>query len=68
MPHHILIEEEIQVNRERRKYTKDYIQLCLRTNKCEPKDAEMEGQMDFQGRSDVVEHVWMDAKVAGTCF
>lgn len=22
--------------------------------------------MDFQGRSDAVEHVWMDAKVAGT--
>ena len=40
-----------------------YIQLHLRTDKCEPSDAEGNGHLDLRDRSDVVEYDWVDTKI-----
>lgn len=68
MPPPIVIEEEIQANRKRRKHNKDYIKLCLRTNNCEPNDADVKAYSDLQNGSDMEEHDLMDAKVERTLF
>lgn len=47
-------------------HAKSYIQLCLRTNNCEPNNVEVDAYFNIQGRSDVVswimpgEHTMID--------
>lgn len=47
-PSHLLIEDEIQAKQQWREHVKSYIQLCLKTNNCEPDDAEVKAHLDLR--------------------
>lgn len=59
----LLIEKEIQANRQRRKHAKDYVQLFLKTDKCEPNDVDMKYYLDLQDQPNVMEYDWVDIKI-----
>lgn len=52
----VLTEEEIEVNRKRREHAKDYIQLLLKIDNCEPNDANVNAYLDLQEWSDATEY------------
>lgn len=47
IPPHILYKEEIQSNWKKREHTKDYIQLCMRTDNYEPNGVEVNAHLDL---------------------
>lgn len=47
MTPHGLTEEEIQSNCYRREHAKYFVQLCLRTNNCEPNNAKVKAYLDL---------------------
>lgn len=59
-PPHVLIEEEILAKLQRRECFKDYIQHFLKTDGCEPNDADVKVHLDLRDQSDMVEYNWVD--------
>lgn len=68
MPPPILTKEEIQANQQRREHVKNFIQIFLKTNNSEPKDAEVKAHLDFRSSSDTEKLDWVDAEVTNTPF
>lgn len=51
-----------------REHIKSYIQLCLRTNKCEPNNTEVKAYLDLRGRTYAVKYNWVEVKVICTPY
>lgn len=62
----MLIEEIIQVNKQTREHTKDYIQICLMIDNYAPDNVEVKAYLDLRDQLAVTEHESVDAKVVGT--